>query len=92
MFELLSPRQLEATGLFNPAAVAQLTHKVERGLALGETDDMALVGIVSTQLLHHEFISKRRATYPLGRDEVRVTLCAPPASLGKTVSAAAQAV
>lgn len=62
--ELLSPSQLNATGLFEPNAVAQLAKKAASS-GLGETDDMALVGIISTQILHHQFVSRRRNTQPL---------------------------
>jgi asparagine synthase (glutamine-hydrolysing) len=54
--ELLSASQLKGSGLFKTAAVSQLVKKVEDGKPLGETDDMALVGIISTQLLHHQFV------------------------------------
>jgi asparagine synthase (glutamine-hydrolysing) len=56
--EILAPPQIKAAGLFDPAAVSRLVHKVENGHSLGETDDMALVGIISTQLLHRQFIDK----------------------------------
>src|SRR5262249_9433658 len=55
--ELLSPTQLKRSGLFKPAAVEQLVRKIDDGRPLGETDDMALVGIISTQLLHHQFVT-----------------------------------
>ena len=55
--ELLSPAPLQRAGLFKAGAVNQLVRKIEAGRSLGETDDMALVGILSTQLLHHQFIS-----------------------------------
>ena len=41
-------------------AVSGLVNKIERGLPISETDDMALAGILSTQLLHHLFIDNRR--------------------------------
>jgi asparagine synthase (glutamine-hydrolysing) len=73
--ELLSPESLETTGLFSPTAVAQLVRKAEQGKPLGETGDMALVGIVSTQLLHRQFIEKLRLPQPLSEVEsVRVRL------------------
>ena len=71
--ELLSPEKLKETGLFNPAAVSQLVAKVGQGKTLGETDDMALVGIISTQLLHHHFVAHFRMPAPLsGNDRVKV--------------------
>lgn len=71
--ELLSPAQVAATGLFEPAAVAQLAKKAAT-TGLGETDDMALVGIISTQLLHRQFVSRHRpvARLPAG---VSVKIC-----------------
>lgn len=65
--EVLSPKELHATDLFDPNAVGLLAKKAANG-GLGETDDMALAGIISTQLLHHQFISGRRAiaTLPTG--------------------------
>ena len=67
--ELLSPGSIAGTGLFNPAAVEQLTRKLRQGLPLGETDDMALVGILSTQLLDRMFISHRPVPSGLGADD-----------------------
>ena len=54
--ELLSPAQIRSVGLFRETAVSRLVHKINRGLPLSETDDMALAGILSTQLVHHLFI------------------------------------
>ena len=58
--ELLSPEQVKKVGLFKETAVSGLVNKIERGLPISETDDMALAGILSTQLLHHLFIDNRR--------------------------------
>jgi asparagine synthase (glutamine-hydrolysing) len=55
--ELLSLEKLKATGLFQPAAVRQFVGKIEQGGQISETDEMALVGIISTQLLHHRFLA-----------------------------------
>jgi len=63
--ELLSPQQLKRSGLFKPAAVAQLVRKVQDGKPLGETDDMALVGIISTELLHHQFVTNINLPPPI---------------------------
>ena len=67
--ELLSPEKLKQTGLFNPAAVSQLVEKARQGKVLGETDDMALVGIISTQLLHHHFVGNFRTPDPLSEND-----------------------
>lgn len=73
--DLLSPPQITAAGLFKPAAVSQLVNRVESGAALGETDDMALAGILSSQLLYHRFVAGFRLQEPLTeRDDVKVCL------------------
>jgi asparagine synthase (glutamine-hydrolysing) len=71
--ELLSPEKLKAAGLFQPAAVGQLVEKIESGGIVSETDEMALVGIISTQLLHHRFVAAFELPRPLAEaDLVRV--------------------
>jgi asparagine synthase (glutamine-hydrolysing) len=54
--DMLSPQKLEAAGCFNPLAVQALLKKQERLGSLGEVDEMALAGILSTQLVHHHFV------------------------------------
>lgn len=56
--DLLSPTKLAGSDLFNPQAVAGLLKKIERFGAVGETDDMALAGILSAQLLHERFVAR----------------------------------
>jgi asparagine synthase (glutamine-hydrolysing) len=71
--ELLSPAALKASGLFKPGPVEQLVRKIEGGAPIGETDDMALAGILSTQLVHHQFIQNFRRAEPLStKDTVKV--------------------
>ena len=73
--EVLSRSAIEQSGYFNPNAVDQLVAKLERGLPLGETDDMALAGIISTQLVDRQFISGSRPTLPLDdTDDVKVVV------------------
>jgi len=62
--ELLSPEAIKASGIFDSQAVARMTHKCQTGARVSEGDDMALVGVISTQLLYHLFVenfSARRA-------------------------------
>jgi asparagine synthase (glutamine-hydrolysing) len=54
--ELLSPERVRATGVFQSAAVERLVEKARRGQVVGVKDNMALVGILSTQLLAEHFI------------------------------------
>jgi len=64
--ELLSEAGLQAAGLFKPAAVQQLVRRIKEGGAIGETDDMALAGILSTQLLHYQFVQNFEVPPSLG--------------------------
>lgn len=72
--ELLSESALQAAGLFNPLAVAQLVRKAQSGAALSEVDEMAVAGVLSAQLVHHQFVQ----AFPLrpdcltDRDRVKV--------------------
>jgi asparagine synthase (glutamine-hydrolysing) len=54
--EIFSEDSLRATGIFNPAAAARLFQAVRQGRVLGETDEMALIGILSTELVSRQFI------------------------------------
>jgi asparagine synthase (glutamine-hydrolysing) len=55
--ELLSPDRIAKDGLFNPPAVQKLLDKSRRGQVIGVKDNMALVGILSTQLFVDQFIN-----------------------------------
>lgn len=57
--ELMSPGMIERYGIFRHDRVNALMAKFERGHAIGVKDNMALVGILSTQLLIHQFIEAR---------------------------------
>ncbi len=73
--EALSPARLQAVGCFESQAVARLFKKIERIGALGETDDMALAGMLSTQLVHQQFISDYQPLPPLDeRDDVKTII------------------
>jgi asparagine synthase (glutamine-hydrolysing) len=71
--ELLSESSVTASGIFNPVAVRQLGAKLEQGKVVGETDDMALVGILSTLLVQRRFVSDFSPANALSdRDDVKV--------------------
>ena len=55
--ELLSPERVRSDGLFHPQAVAKLAQKFREGKAIGIKDNMALTGILSTQLLVDQYIT-----------------------------------
>jgi asparagine synthase (glutamine-hydrolysing) len=54
--ELLSPDRIGQDGIFQPQAVAHLVQKFRHGGAIGVKDNMALVGILSTQLVIDQFM------------------------------------
>ncbi len=73
VLDLLSPERIGKTGLFKPQAVGQLVQKIRQGGIVSETDDMALAGILSTQLIHHHFVEAFRTPTPLSEvDPVKV--------------------
>ena len=54
--ELLSPAGLDRAGLFDAVAVAKLVEKCRAGRAIGFGDNMAFVGVLSTMLLHDQYL------------------------------------
>jgi asparagine synthase (glutamine-hydrolysing) len=54
--DLLSVSVLQKYGYFDADRVRRLMQKIESGRALGEKDNMAFIAVLSTQLLHREFI------------------------------------
>ncbi len=54
--ELLSRERIVDAGIFEPGGVERLVRKAKKGEATSAKDNMALAGIVSTQLLVDQFI------------------------------------
>jgi asparagine synthase (glutamine-hydrolysing) len=54
--ELLSPARVREDGIFHPGAVDRLVRKFRDGKAIGAKDNMALTGILSTQLLIDQYV------------------------------------
>jgi asparagine synthase (glutamine-hydrolysing) len=54
--QALSRGAIEAAGLFHAAAVQKLATKCRAGGPIGAGDNMAFVGILSTQLLHSQYV------------------------------------
>jgi asparagine synthase (glutamine-hydrolysing) len=59
VFDVTSGSALEAAGVFRPDLVHRLLEKARRtgGRGLGNTDNMRLVAVLSTQLLHSELLT-----------------------------------
>lgn len=68
MAEVAGRAAVKDAGCFDPAAVAQLLSKCAARAAAGQfsnADNMGVVGVLSTQLVHHHFVAQRpRATAP----------------------------
>ncbi len=60
--EALSEESLQRDGVFEPSPVASLAAKFRGGRAASVKDNMALVGIASTQILMRQFVSQKRPT------------------------------
>jgi len=70
--DLLSESAVVRAGVFEPAAVTRLVKRIESGAALGETDDMAVAGVISTQLIHSQFMEGFGDIAPVGgKDNVK---------------------
>ena len=54
--EMLSDTAVTRAGIFDPQKVSKLVNKVKTVSAASEIDSMALVGILSTQLINNSFI------------------------------------
>ncbi len=57
--DLLSEANLRSFGYFGADKVNKLITKIQQNPQVSETENMALAGIISTQLLHHFFITDR---------------------------------
>jgi asparagine synthase (glutamine-hydrolysing) len=53
--EMVSPECIKEAGLFDPAKVQRLIKKLN-SISVGETDNMAAAGILSTQAVYYSFI------------------------------------
>ncbi len=61
--DLLSDAAIDRAGYFDKKTVSLLLRKIRKGLATSNRDNMAFVGILSTQLWHHLFIEKFHQIY-----------------------------
>ena len=72
--EMLSPSGLAETGVWDARRVSRLLERCREGRASGVREGMALVGILTTQLWHHEFISQGAGQSPAETAEPRVRI------------------
>ncbi len=57
-YDILSDTSIKSFGIFNPDKIKKLVAKIDRHVTISEIDQMALVGILSTQTLYSLFINK----------------------------------
>lgn len=69
LHEALSPGMLNKFGIFNPETVEKLLRKLGEAKTVTENDNMALAGILSTQILMDMFVSGNN---PYRETEMRV--------------------
>jgi len=65
--DVASERALADAGVFAPGAARRLIEKCRAQAAAGQfsnTDNMGVVGVLSTQLVHHDFIARRPTGTP----------------------------
>lgn len=71
--EVLGESAVREAGLFEPGAVAQFVRRLKDGKPVGETDEMALAGVLSAQLLYRRFVRDFRTSRPIANsDDVKV--------------------
>jgi len=73
-YEFLSDKSLSSFGIFNPEKVKNLLDKIENGGLISEIDQMAIVGILSTQLLYKKFILEPIVANPLKLRNYKVSI------------------
>jgi hypothetical protein len=57
--EMLSKKNIDTNGIFNYSQVEKLIHSIKTLGQQSEINDMALAGIISTQLLYEIFIKNQ---------------------------------
>jgi asparagine synthase (glutamine-hydrolysing) len=63
--DLMTPEAIRRVGVFSPAAVGPLVKRHRANSGIGFVEDQALIGVLSTQLWHHQFIQSLALPDPL---------------------------
>ena len=61
--ELMSDNRISDAGYFDAAKVSRLVKKIERGRAIGYKDNMAFIGILTTQVWHDLFVANYQTNF-----------------------------
>jgi asparagine synthase (glutamine-hydrolysing) len=70
----LTAEALQRVGIFSPAAVGGLIRRCRAGLSPVLGENQAIVGVLSTQLWHHQFVESALFISPLPASEASVLL------------------
>jgi asparagine synthase (glutamine-hydrolysing) len=65
--EMLSPEYFEKAGIFNFETVSRLLQKLETTNSSSEIEDMIMAAVISTHILHHQFIEKHPEEFQNGK-------------------------
>ncbi|RJX36299.1 MAG: asparagine synthase (glutamine-hydrolyzing) [Desulfurivibrio sp.] len=68
----LSPQMVAEAGFFNPKAVEQLLIKCRKKARQGFRENMAFVGILSTQIVYEKFVKNFSVTMPKRLDNIKI--------------------
>ena len=64
--EMLSESYFRRAGIFNQDSISALLSKIEKTGAASEMDNMVLTAVISTHLVHHQFLEAHNLEYQNG--------------------------
>ena len=70
----LTTEALRRVGIFSAAAVGGLVRRCRAGLSTALGENQAMIGVLSTQLWHHQFVESALSVTPLPASEASVLL------------------
>jgi asparagine synthase (glutamine-hydrolysing) len=65
--ELLSGDYTRRAGIFSHDSISTILSKIEKSGTASEMDNMVLTAVISTHLVHHQFIENRNSEYQNGK-------------------------
>lgn len=73
--DLLSDAALKRSNLFDTQRLRRFQKKIDSARNISETDNMAIVGVISAQMLHDQFVARAPAQGPVTLDSMHVVDC-----------------
>jgi asparagine synthase (glutamine-hydrolysing) len=65
--EMLSPEYFRSAGIFDFGSISGMLQKIEKTGSSSEVEDMVLASVISTHLLHNQFIEKNNGDFQTGK-------------------------